>query len=85
MDALYPYIVAALGIASMMAVWILVQLAWGRVFPGASCDVDVLAGRPACCGCAAESDCEIKAVVHERAATGGGHSAGDCARVVNTF
>jgi hypothetical protein len=62
--ALYPYIVAMGGILSMMAIWLLVQMAWGRVFPGVSCDVDVLAGRPKCCGCDRESDCELKTIPH---------------------
>ena len=67
MGGIYPYLIAVTGILSMMGMWLVVQWAWARVFPGVSCDVDVLAGRPKCCGCKKESDCEIKAIVRDGA------------------
>jgi hypothetical protein len=44
----------ATGLAVMVLLavaWAGVQSAWREVFPAASADVDVLAGRPGCGGC----------------------------------
>lgn len=52
------YAVGLIGIAVVMAAWLAVQLAWGRTFPDASADPDVLAGRPGCNGCGSLDRCE---------------------------
>jgi hypothetical protein len=58
LSALYPYLVAIVGIALMMTVWVLVQLAWRRTFPNVGRDEDVLAGRSGCHGCAQDGHCD---------------------------
>ena len=50
-----------LGIAAVVGLtlgWVAVQQAWGRVFPDASADVDVLARRLSCHGCGCSTVCE---------------------------
>ena len=44
------YLLAALAVAAMAAVWVGVQVAWKRSFPDAFCDPDALAGRMGCGG-----------------------------------
>jgi hypothetical protein len=60
LDQLYPYLVAIVGIALMMTVWILVQFAWRRTFPHVGGDVDVLAARSSCHGCIQDGHCETQ-------------------------
>ena len=57
MPALYPYLIGVAGIAAMMAMWVVVQLAWRRTFPEACGDPDALAARSGCGSCAHDSDC----------------------------
>ena len=56
MSALYPYLIGVGGIAAMMALWVVVQLAWRRSFPEACSDPDVLAARAGCGSCARHSE-----------------------------
>lgn len=51
---LYPYAVAVGGILALMAVWLLVQRAWGRTFAVVD---DVLAERGGCGSCVHEDHC----------------------------
>ena len=46
------------GIIVLSLAWLGVQLAWRRVFPGASADADALAGRLGCHGCGCTDVCE---------------------------
>lgn len=70
LDFLYPYLIAILGIALMMTVWVLVQFAWRRTFPHVGGDVDVLAARSGCHGCAQDGHCETQVA--------GAHQTDDC-------
>ncbi|MDH4017083.1 MAG: hypothetical protein OEV20_07085 [Actinomycetota bacterium] len=44
-------VIGSLGVAAMAALWLGVQLAWGRDFPGDGAEPDVLARRGGCGGC----------------------------------
>ena len=48
---------AVLGILVITGGWLLVQVAWRRVFPGVAPDEDVLAGRIGCHDCPRDSSC----------------------------
>ena len=45
------YLTGAIGLAVVLSLWVWVQNAWRRSFPGVTDDPDVLAGRPGCGGC----------------------------------
>lgn len=45
------YLTGTIGIAAVLALWVWVQHAWRRSFPGVTDDPDVLAGRPGCSAC----------------------------------
>ena len=49
---------AVIGIVTILGGWLLVQVAWRRVFPGTPCDEDVLAGRIGCHDCPRDSSCD---------------------------
>jgi hypothetical protein len=52
------HVVAIAGLVVLLLVWLVVQLAWRRVFPRNCPDGDALAGRGGCGGCT--NDCEIR-------------------------
>lgn len=47
-----------LGITAILSGWLLVQVAWRRVFPGTASDEDALAGRIGCHNCHCLEPCE---------------------------
>ena len=61
---LTSYVTGLLAVVLMMLAWVGVMGAWRRVFPDASSDPDVLAGRMTCHGCTGEdcgsSACELE-------------------------
>ena len=80
LDVLVPYAVAVGGICGTMAVWLLVQRAWGRVFLTTG---DVLAARGGCGSCTRGGRCtrgeecvEIDAAVDETSTETPRHKAG---------
>ena len=56
------YALALAAMVVMLVVWVGVQLAWRKVFPGVGCDPDVLAGRMRChnCDCKVEEEEEVR-------------------------
>ena len=48
---LTSYVTGLLAVVVMMLAWVGVMSAWRRVFPDATSDPDVLAGRMTCHGC----------------------------------
>ena len=48
---LESYAVGLLGTVVASVTWVGIQSAWRKVFPDATCDPDVLAGRVGCQGC----------------------------------
>ncbi len=61
---LASYVTGLVAVVAMTLAWVGVQSAWRRVFPDASSDPDVLAGRMSCHGCTGQdcgsSTCEIE-------------------------
>ena len=55
---LASYAIGVLVIVAALVVWLAVQIAWGKVFPGASCDPDVLARRAGCRACDSTEVCD---------------------------
>lgn len=55
---------ALLTIAVVLVVWVAVQNAWRRSFPGVCSDPDVLAARRGCHGCDSREVCDRKLVEH---------------------
>ena len=49
---------ALTGIAIILFVWLLIQAAWRRMFPGARGDEDALEGRVNCHGCSCLTPCQ---------------------------
>jgi len=45
------YLTGLAAVALLSTLWLAVQRAWERAFPGVSSDPDVLAGRPGCGDC----------------------------------
>lgn len=66
---LLSYLIGVAGIVLLMAVWLLVQNAWGRSFTVADPDQDVLAGRGGCQGCTCSGICEREKGSPERNTT----------------
>lgn len=61
MNLLLEFLKAAVGLGAVMVLWVGVQAAWRRAFPGAvAADEDVLAGRSSCHGCTCAAPCENK-------------------------
>ena len=57
---LTSYVTAVVATVVVVMAWLLVQVAWRRVFAGGLRDPDALAGRIGCHGCSDESgDCEM--------------------------
>jgi len=54
-SVLTSYAVALGAIVVMLVVWVGVQNAWRRSFPGVSSDPDVLAARGGCASCKCDS------------------------------
>ncbi len=52
---LASYVTGLVAVVLMTLAWVGVQGAWRRVFPDASSDPDVLAGRMSCMGCTGDS------------------------------
>ncbi len=61
---LYSLVISIGGILLMMGLWVLIQAAWGRLFPGVARQGDVLAGRLGCGNCTDQDDCDLKNAVH---------------------
>lgn len=59
-DLLLEFLKAAVGLGAVLLLWLGVQLAWRRTFPGTPADEDVLAGRLGCHGCTCSTPCENK-------------------------
>ena len=57
MQGIEAYLTAFAGIALLMAAWVLVQMAWARIFPDQIGDGDVLAARGDCHGCGHAKRC----------------------------
>ncbi len=55
LTSLYPYAITIGAILGMMAIWVVVQKAWKQTFPDVGGDVDALATRSGCGGCAHEA------------------------------
>jgi len=68
---LAPYAIGLTTILTVVVVWVGVQIAWRRVFPDASTDPDVLAGRLGCGGCGCTDVCEKNGVGDARSAKEG--------------
>ncbi len=51
---------AVIGITAILSGWLLVQLAWRRVFPGIPADEDALVGRLGCHGCSDQTHCKME-------------------------
>lgn len=47
-------------VIGLMLGWVAVQAAWGKAFPEATMDSDVLAHRLGCGGCGCSTQCERK-------------------------
>ena len=60
-------ITAILAITTIVVLWLLVQVAWRRVFPGTPADEDVLAGRLGCHGCKCKLPCAEKNCLRDHA------------------
>ena len=56
---LSSYITAIIIVCFLMVLWMFVQFAWRKVFPGVADDEDVLAGRKGCGSCSHEFDCQL--------------------------
>ncbi len=67
---LASYATGIIGIIVLSLAWLGVQIAWRKVFPGASADADALAGHLGCHGCDCADGCEEPPPSH-RAARGG--------------
>ena len=52
------YATGLIGIAAILLVWVSVQNAWRRTFPGAFDDPDPLAERLGCDGCDRRDECD---------------------------
>lgn len=57
---IFHYLFAIVAIVALMLIWVLVQFAWKKTFPGISSDEDVLAGRGGCQGCKCLLICQKK-------------------------
>ena len=55
---LESYLLGIGAIVGLMLGWAVVQAAWGKTFPEAATDGDVLAHRLDCHGCACSTPCE---------------------------
>jgi hypothetical protein len=55
---LSSYVIGMVAIVVMAVVWVGIQSAWRKAFPGHSSDPDVLAGRLGCHGCDSADVCE---------------------------
>jgi hypothetical protein len=56
------HVTGLIALAAVLALWVGVQNAWRRAFPGASGDADVLAGRVGCRGCDREEACARRSI-----------------------
>ena len=55
---LVSYATGLVAIVVVAVVWVGIQIAWRKVFPGVSSDPDVLAGRMGCHGCGRAEVCD---------------------------
>ena len=59
MNLILEFLKAGLGLGALLALWLGVQIAWRRAFPGhVPVDEDILAGRLGCHDCTCSTPCE---------------------------